>query len=63
MMPSSWMQNSGIEIHVKKIIVATGWQSYDASRIENYNYSEEPDVVTNLEFEHSWRLAPGSTGN
>lgn len=41
-----------IEIEVKKIIVATGWRLYDASRIENYRYSEEPDVVTNLEFEH-----------
>lgn len=41
-----------IEIQVKKIIVATGWKLYDASRIENYHYSEESDVVTNLEFEH-----------
>ncbi|MEN8226914.1 MAG: FAD-dependent oxidoreductase [Bacteroidota bacterium] len=41
-----------IEIQAKKIIVATGWRLYDASRIENYRYSEEPDVVTNLEFEH-----------
>ncbi len=41
-----------IEIQVKKIIVATGWQLYDASRIENYAYADEPDVVTNLEFEH-----------
>lgn len=39
-------------IRVKKIILATGWKSYDASRIENYRYLEEPDVITNLEFEH-----------
>jgi quinone-modifying oxidoreductase subunit QmoA len=41
-----------IDIQVKKIIVATGWKLYDASRIENYHYSEESDVVTNLEFDH-----------
>lgn len=41
-----------IDIQVKKIIVATGWKLYDASWIENYRYSEEPDVVTNLEFDH-----------
>jgi quinone-modifying oxidoreductase subunit QmoA len=41
-----------IEIQVKKVIVATGWHLYDASRIENYGYADESDVVTNLEFEH-----------
>lgn len=34
-----------------KIIVATGWILYDAARIENYHYADEPDVVTNQEFE------------
>ncbi len=41
-----------IFLQVRKIILATGWHPYDASRIENYHYSDEPDVVTNLEFEH-----------
>lgn len=41
-----------LEIPVKRIILATGWKPYDASRIENYSYEEEPDVITNLEFEH-----------
>ena len=40
-----------IELHVHRIIVATGWQSYAAEHIENYHYREEPDVVTNVEFE------------
>lgn len=40
-----------VEIQAAKIIVATGWKLYDASRIENYLYQEEADVVTNLEFE------------
>lgn len=35
-----------------RIILATGWKPYDASRIENYRYLEEPDVITNVEFEH-----------
>jgi quinone-modifying oxidoreductase subunit QmoA len=34
-----------------KIIVATGWILYDASKLENYRYREEADVVTNQEFE------------
>lgn len=37
---------------VHAIIIATGWQLYDASRLENYRYQEDPDVLTNLEFEH-----------
>lgn len=34
-----------------KIIMATGWVLYDAAGIENYHYADEPDVVTNQEFE------------
>jgi len=40
-----------VEIQAAKVIVATGWVLYDAARIENYAYTEEPDVVTNMEFE------------
>ncbi len=45
-------QAESIEIQIDSIILATGWRPYDASRIENYSYSSEPDVVTNVEFEH-----------
>ena len=45
-------QAEEIEIQAGKIVVATGWKLYDPSKIENYNYSNEPDVITNLEFEH-----------
>ncbi len=41
-----------VELQAHRIIVATGWDLYDASRLENYRYTEEADVVTNLEFEH-----------
>jgi len=40
-----------VVISACKIIVATGWNLYDAARLENYLYREEADVVTNLEFE------------
>ena len=40
-----------VELQAGKIIVATGWILYDAAKIENYRYREEPDVVTNQEFE------------
>jgi quinone-modifying oxidoreductase subunit QmoA len=41
-----------IVMRVGKIVVATGWKLYDVSRIENYHYSKEADVITNLEFEY-----------
>jgi len=41
-----------IDLQVGKIIVATGWKLYDPSLIENYAYSLEKNVITNLEFEH-----------
>lgn len=42
---------------VHAIIVATGWHSYEAEKLENYRYGDDPDVMTNLEFEY-W-LASG----
>lgn len=42
---------------VHAIIVATGWHSYEAENLEYYRYRDDPDVMTNLEFEH-W-LASG----
>lgn len=41
-----------VEIQVGKVIVASGWLLYDAANIKEYRYSEEPDVVSNVEFEH-----------
>lgn len=41
-----------VEIQAAKVIVATGWVLYDAGLLENYRYDEEPDVITNQEFEH-----------
>ncbi len=41
-----------IVVQAHAIIVATGWSPYDASKIENYHYSSEENVVTNIEFDH-----------
>lgn len=37
---------------VHAVIIATGWRPYDVQKIENYRYAEDPDVITNLEFEY-----------
>jgi heterodisulfide reductase subunit A-like polyferredoxin len=38
--------------NIYAIVIATGWKLYDASRLENFGYQEDPDVLTNLEFEY-----------
>ncbi len=48
-----------VEISVSAVIAATGWESYPAAAIEGYRYAEEPDVITNMEFEEM--LAESST--
>lgn len=45
-------ESGEIEIQAGKIVVATGWKLYDPTSLENYNYRQEADVITNLEFEH-----------
>lgn len=45
-------QSAEVDLQVGKIIVATGWKLYDPSKIENYAYAQEKDVISNLEFEH-----------
>lgn len=39
------------EIEVSSVAVATGWKNYDASKIENLNYSISKNIITNVEFE------------
>ena len=38
-------------IHVGSLVLATGFKSFDPSGLDNYCYSQYPDVVTSLEFE------------
>lgn len=44
-------QPAAATLQVSRIIVATGWRPYDATRLHEYRYAEEPDVVTSLELE------------
>lgn len=44
-------QASEIEFPARNVIVCTGWEPYDASLIENFCYTDEPDVLSNIEFE------------
>ncbi len=55
------MQPATVRLNVGAIIWATGWQPYDASRIQPYGYGRYPNVITSVEFE---RLADphGPTG-
>ncbi|MFC2152859.1 heterodisulfide reductase subunit A, partial [Bacteroidota bacterium] len=39
------------EIEVSSIVAATGWKNYDATKIENLNYSNSKNIITNVEFE------------
>jgi quinone-modifying oxidoreductase, subunit QmoA len=39
------------EIEVSSIVYATGWQPYDANKIEILSYSKHQDIITNVEFE------------
>jgi quinone-modifying oxidoreductase subunit QmoA len=55
------MKEETIEIKAGAVIWATGWQPYDAARIQPYGYDRFDNVITSVEFE---RLADphGPTG-
>ncbi len=38
-------------IHVGSVILAPGFQPFDPSKFENYNYASHPNVITSMEFE------------
>jgi len=50
-----------VEIEVGNIILATGYQVFDAERIPRYGYGKFPNVLTSLEFERLTNAA-GPTG-
>jgi heterodisulfide reductase subunit A len=52
-----------ITIEVGNIILATGWQLFDARRIPNYGYGRLANVFTNLEFERLSNAAGPTGGN
>jgi len=52
-----------IEISVGNIIVATGFQTFDAKRIERFGYGRFPNVLTSLEFERLVNASGPTGGN
>ena len=55
------MKEERFEVDVGAIIVATGWEPYDANKLDNLGFGRLPDVITNVMME---RLAAvdGPTG-
>jgi quinone-modifying oxidoreductase subunit QmoA len=45
------MEDKTFEIDAQAVIVATGWDPYDASRIEGLGFGSHPDIVTNVMME------------
>ncbi|NQT35651.1 CoB--CoM heterodisulfide reductase iron-sulfur subunit A family protein [bacterium] len=45
------MQPETVEVKAKSIIWATGWQPYDAAKIDNLGYGTVPNVITNMNME------------
>jgi quinone-modifying oxidoreductase subunit QmoA len=39
------------EITAGAVVFATGWDAYDANKLETLGYRENPDVITNVEME------------
>ena len=54
-------QDEVVELDVGNIIVATGYETFDARRIDRYGYGKYPNVLTALEFERLTN-ASGPTG-
>jgi len=52
-----------VEINVGNIIVATGFQTFDPKRADQYGYGKYPNVVTSLEFERLVNAAGPTEGN
>jgi quinone-modifying oxidoreductase subunit QmoB len=53
------------QVRVGSIIVAVGWEPYDATKLENLGYGKYPDVITNVQFEEmvsEGKLIVPSTG-
>jgi len=52
-----------VEINAGNVIVATGFQTFDPNRAEQYGYGKYPNVVTSLEFERLVNAAGPTGGN
>jgi len=45
------------EVKVGSIVLATGWNPYDPSKLTDFNYGKTPDIITNVQMEE--RLSSG----
>jgi len=55
------MPERTVEIDAKSVIWATGWEPYDALKLESLGFGRLPNVVTNMIFERM--AAPGGVNN
>uniref|UniRef100_UPI003216CED5 CoB--CoM heterodisulfide reductase iron-sulfur subunit A family protein n=1 Tax=uncultured Draconibacterium sp. TaxID=1573823 RepID=UPI003216CED5 len=55
-------KDSEIEICVGNIIIATGFKTFDATKLANYGYGNFPNVLTSLEFERLINAAGPTEG-
>lgn len=55
------MKPQVIEINAGAIVLATGWDPYDASKIENLGFDTSPNIITNVMMERLASLT-GPTG-
>jgi heterodisulfide reductase subunit A len=56
-------QDELINVEVGNIILATGYDLFDARRVSNYGYGRLPNVFTSLEFERLSNAAGPTNGN
>ena len=45
------MEETYVDVEVGSIVVATGYQMWDAAKIPDYGYGKSPNILTGLEFE------------
>ncbi len=56
-------QDEYIEINIGNIIVATGFQTFDPTPLEQYGYGKFPNVITSLELERLVNASGPTEGN
>ena len=55
-------QDEDVELQVGNIVLATGFEPFDARRVEAYGYGRLPNVFTSLEFERMSNAAGPTSG-
>ena len=55
------MPEEKLNLKAGSVIIATGWQPYDASKIDNFGFGKYPNVITNVMMERL-AVSDGPTG-